>query len=186
MIIAVISGTSVLMPSGPGRCSICTMRSPPTLLLRILLTSPLLLFKVTACLAANLPDPLPGLWEQVDEKTGKVQALVRIVERPGGRYQGFVEKLFIAPGEDPNPRCEDCTDERKNQPVLGMRIISDLKRSGTDSFGEGEILDPDSGDTYRLKITIMDGGKKLDVRGFIGISLFGRSQIWLKASSQGK
>ena len=67
-----------------------------------------------------------------------------------------------------------------------MRIISDLKRSGTDSFGEGEILDPDSGDTYRLKITVMDGGKKLDVRGFIGISLFGRSQIWLQASSQGK
>ena len=166
------------------RCNIHAMHSSLPLLLRVLLISPLLLLKLSACLAANLADPLPGLWEQVDEKSGKLQALIRIVEHPSGRYQGFVEKLFIAAGEDPQPRCEDCTDERKNQPVLGMRIISELKRTGTNSFSDGEILDPDSGDTYRLKITVMDGGGKLDVRGFIGISLFGRSQVWLRATVQ--
>jgi uncharacterized protein (DUF2147 family) len=128
-------------------------------------------------------DPLVGLWAQADEKSGKVQALIRIIEKPPGRYQGFIEKLMTAPGEDPNPRCEDCKDERKNQPVLGMRIITDLRNTGAGTFGGGNILDPDNGDIYRLKISLIDGDQKLDVRGFIGISLFGRSQIWSKASS---
>jgi uncharacterized protein (DUF2147 family) len=124
--------------------------------------------------------PIQGVWAQTDDKTGKLQSLVRIVESKPGRYDGFVEKLYPAPGEDPNPRCEDCKGALKNQPVLGMKIISDLKAATDDRdvFHDGEILDPDSGDVYRLKITVLEGGKKLDVRGFIGISLFGRSQIW--------
>ena len=128
------------------------------------------------------PDPLSGLWAQIDEKSGKVQSLVRINQVAPGRYEGIIEKLFPAPGEDANPRCEDCKGARKNQPVLGMRIITGLKRNGSggDLFDGGEILDPDSGETYRLKITVLDAGKKLDVRGFIGFALFGRSQIWLR------
>ena len=140
-------------------------------------------------LAANqstTPDQLPGLWAQVDEKTSKVQSLVRIVEISPERYEGFVEKIYAAPGEDANPRCEDCKGARKNQPVLGMRIITGLKRSGSDRFDDGEILDPDSGDTYRLRIILLDAGKKLDVRGFIGIALFGRSQVWLREAVPSK
>ena len=137
---------------------------------------------------ADTQNKLVGLWAQIDEKTGKVQALVRIVEIAPEQYDGFVEKLFVAPGEDPNPRCEECKGARKNQPVLGMRIITGLKRANSngDIYQHGEILDPDSGDTYRLRITLLDSGKKLDVRGFIGIALFGRSQIWLKESNQSK
>ena len=137
---------------------------------------------------ADTQNKLVGLWSQIDEKTGKVQALVRIVEIAPEQYEGFVEKLFVAPGEDPNPRCEECKGARKNQPVLGMRIITGLKRANSngDIYQQGEILDPDSGDIYRLRITLLDSGKKLDVRGFIGIALFGRSQIWLKESNQSK
>ncbi len=150
-----------------------------------------LLICVAPGLAANTTDTqdkLIGLWSQVDEKTGKVQALVRIVEIAPEQYEGFIEKIFIAPGEDPNPRCEDCKGTRRNQPVLGMRIITGLKRASSkgELYHHGEILDPDSGDTYRLKITLLDSGKKLDVRGFVGIALFGRSQIWFRESNQTK
>ena len=128
------------------------------------------------------PSQLIGLWAQVDEKNGKVQSLVRIVEVAPGLYEGTVEKLFPILGDNLNPRCEECQGDRKNQPVLGMRIITGLRRTNgnANSFDGGEILDPDSGDIYRLKITILEAGKKLDVRGFIGISLFGRSQTWLR------
>ena len=154
----------------------------------ILFTASFLLICADQGLAADKPDQLPGLWEQIDENSGKIQSLVRIVEIAPERYEGFVEKIYAAPGEDANPRCEDCKGARKNQPVLGMRIITGLKRAvgRTDLFDDGEILDPDSGDTYRLRIKVLDAGRTLDVRGFIGISLFGRSQVWRKESGQAR
>lgn len=130
--------------------------------------------------AAGAVDPLPGIWEQFDDKTGKLQALVRIVQTPAGEYEGFIDQLFVEEDEDPNPRCELCSDERKNQPVVGMRIIEGLKREAPTVFSSGRILDPDSGDSYRLNITVINAGNRLEVRGFIGISLFGRTQIWRK------
>lgn len=133
-------------------------------------------------------DHLPGVWVQVDEKTGKSQSLVRISAAPAASYVGMVEKIFAAAGEDENPRCAACTGAEKNQPIRGMRIISGLKRAAFDSdvYDSGEILDPDSGEVYRLKITVLETGKKLDVRGFIGVSLFGRSQIWSRAPVEAK
>ena len=130
--------------------------------------------------ARNAAATPAGLWAQVDEKTGRPQSLVRIAERGDGGYEGFVARIFAAPGEDPDPRCEGCPGDRNNRPVLGMRIISGLKRSGTATFDGGEIFDPDSGDTYRLKITVLDNGRRLDVRGYLGFALFGRSQVWVR------
>lgn len=154
----------------------------------LLLLSALLIHAIQglATGSADAQSKLAGLWSQVDEKTGKIQSLVRIVEIAPTRYEGFVVKIYVAAGEDPNPRCEDCKGARKNQPVLGMRIITDLKRvpENNDVFDDGEILDPDTGETYRLRVTLLDGGKKLDVRGFVGIALFGRSQIWFRESGQ--
>ena len=134
--------------------------------------------------SAEAPDHLPGLWQQFDDKTGKLQALVRIGRNADGSYRGVVEKIIPEPGEDPNPKCDKCRDKRHDQPVLGMEIISRLKRSDETVYTDGEILDPDEGDTYRLKITVLDQGARLDVRGYLGISLFGRSQIWTRAKSQ--
>lgn len=138
----------------------------------------------TAAAATEPPDRLPGLWEQVDDKTGKLQGLVRITLSVDGSYRGVVEKIIPEPGDDPNPKCDKCRDKRRDQPVLGMEIISGLRRSEEQSYTGGEILDPDEGDIYRLKITVLDQGAKLDVRGYLGIALFGRSQIWLRAKSQ--
>ena len=119
-----------------------------------------------------------GLWKTIDDQTGKPRGLVRITEI-NGQYQGSVEKAFPKPGEDPNPKCEKCEGARRNQPVLGMTILWGLQRQG-DEYQGGEILDPETGKVYRVRMKLEDNGKKLDVRGFIGFSLFGRSQTWLR------
>jgi uncharacterized protein (DUF2147 family) len=118
-----------------------------------------------------------GLWRTIDDATGKAQSVVRIVEN-AGVLSGRIEHIFdSAPGWD--GRCGKCRDERKDQPVLGMVILTNLRKSGDDYTG-GEILDPESGNVYRCRLRVVEGGQKLEVRGFIGISLFGRTQLWLR------
>jgi uncharacterized protein (DUF2147 family) len=137
---------------------------------------------IAAVLAAPLAwadDTSPvGLWKTIDDSSGKPTALIRITEN-GGELQGKIEKLFREPGEELNPKCVACTDARKNQPILGMTIVSELRKQG-DEYDGGQILDPKNGKVYKSKVTLRDGGKKLDVRGYIGMPMFGRSQVWLR------
>lgn len=135
-----------------------------------------LIAALPAC-AQDMSSPV-GLWKNIDDITGKPKALIRIVEQ-NGEVRGKIEKLFLAPGEDPTPRCVKCQGENKDKPVLGMVFMSGLRKTGKDYSG-GEILDPDDGKVYRSKLTVVDGGKKLNVRGYIGVPMFGRSQIWLR------
>ena len=117
-----------------------------------------------------------GLWKTIDDVTGNERSYVRIVE-VAGELQGKVEKIFPFPGDDPENLCEKCEGERKNQPIVGMTILWGLKDEG-ETWKGGKILDPDNGKTYRCKMTVSDDGKELDVRGYIGISLIGRTQTW--------
>lgn len=119
-----------------------------------------------------------GLWRTVDDSTGKTRALVRISDE-GGELVGRIEKLFIQSGEDPQPVCSRCDGANKNQPVLGMVILRGLRRSGDEYIG-GEILDPETGSVYRSKIKLAEGNSKLNVRGYIGIPLIGRTQTWIR------
>jgi uncharacterized protein (DUF2147 family) len=122
-----------------------------------------------------------GLWKTVDDGTGRDKSLVRIVEQ-GGVYSGRVEKILDTEAP-PNAVCKDCTDERKDQPVLGMTIIRDVKQSPDDKsvFEGGDILDPNNGKIYRVRLKPIDNGRKLDVRGYIGTPLLGRTQTWIRA-----
>jgi uncharacterized protein (DUF2147 family) len=119
-----------------------------------------------------------GLWKTIDDHTGLPRGLVRITEVDGA-YEARVEKIFPKPGEDPNPKCEKCPGVRRNQPVIGMTILWGLVRHG-DEYENGEILDPENGRIYRARMKLESGGDKLEVRGFIGISLLGRSQTWIR------
>jgi uncharacterized protein (DUF2147 family) len=119
-----------------------------------------------------------GLWKNIDDITGKPKALIRITEDKG-ELRGVIEKLYLAPGDHPAPRCVKCTGASKDQPVIGMVFMSGLRKVG-DEYTGGEILDPDNGKVYRSKLTVVDGGKKVNVRGYIGMPLFGRSQIWVR------
>ncbi|WP_374585057.1 DUF2147 domain-containing protein [Pseudoduganella sp.] len=132
-----------------------------------------------AAAPAFAQDPSPvGLWKNIDDVSGKPKALIRITEE-NGVVQGKIEKLFRAPGEEQNPVCDKCTDARKNQPIIGMVFMSGLKKDGQEYAG-GEILDPDNGKVYKSKLKVADGGKKLEVRGYIGVPLLGRSQTWVR------
>ncbi len=90
---------------------------------------------------------------------------------------GKVAELMNLETDDPNPTCDDCPGERKGQPVKGMTILWGVEREGNEWSG-GTILDPESGDTYDASLELREGGQKLDVRGFIGFSMLGRTQTW--------
>jgi len=119
-----------------------------------------------------------GLWKTIDDDSKKEKSLVRISEA-GGVFSGKIEKV-LDPDTKPDARCDKCTDERKDQPILGLPIIRNVKASGDDAtlWDGGEILDPNNGKTYKVRLKPADGGKKLEVRGYIGAPLLGRTQTW--------
>jgi uncharacterized protein (DUF2147 family) len=116
-----------------------------------------------------------GNWTTIDDATGKKRAVIKI-SVSGGVLTGTVAKIYPQPGD--SGVCEKCPDGFKNKPILGMQIIWGLKDDGKGQWSGGNILDPKSGKVYRAKITV--DGNKLKVRGFIGFSLLGRTQTWVK------
>jgi len=117
-----------------------------------------------------------GVWTTINDKTGKPEGRVHIEERDG-EYVGTV--LAVLSQTDPHPTCDRCKGELKGRPVVGMTILQGLRRSG-DAFTGGSLLDPDDGETYRCNAALVDAGSRLELRGYIGISLFGRTQTWVR------
>ena len=126
---------------------------------------------------ANELSPV-GLWKTIDDNTGKPRGLVRIM-KVNGEYRGKVEKIFLKPGEDPDPRCEKCEGTQHNQPVIGMTILWGLTKQG-DEYQGGSVLDPETGKVYSARMKLGDQGGKLSVRGFIGFAILGRTQTWVR------
>ena len=120
-----------------------------------------------------------GLWKTIDDETGKEKSFVRITEA-AGVLSGKVEKI-VDPAKQEQV-CQECTDARKGQKVLGMTIIEGLKKNDDGTMWEGgTILDPNNGKVYKARMSLKDGGRTLDVRGFIGFALIGRTQTWQRA-----
>src|SRR5689334_14557791 len=119
-----------------------------------------------------------GFWSTVSDDDGRPTAIVEIRQQPGGEYVGIVRGLLVAASHEDSV-CARCTDERRGQPVVGMTILRHMRQDG-DEWSGGEILDPENGKTYRAKMKLADGGQKLIVRGYVGVSLFGRSQTWIR------
>jgi len=117
-----------------------------------------------------------GLWEQVDDNTGRPESWFKITER-NGLYVGNLVKIFFKPGEDENWVCDRCEGAEKAAPVLGLALIKGMRRNGY-SYENGTIMDPRDGSVYRALMRLSPDGNKLEVRGYLGISLFGRSQTW--------
>jgi uncharacterized protein (DUF2147 family) len=117
-----------------------------------------------------------GLWEQVDDD-GRVGGWFQIYDRGDGIYEGKIVKMFLKPGEKPNPICTKCPGEQKNQPTLGLTLIKGMQRKGR-HYENGTILDPRDGSVYQARMEISPDGQRLMLRGFLGIDLFGQSQIW--------
>ena len=115
-----------------------------------------------------------GLWKTIDDDGKTAKSLVRISEQ-GGTLVGSIDKL-LDPAAPTDSKCDKCSDDRKDKPVVGLQIIRGVKAEGDGVWGGGEILDPNNGKTYRTRLKPVDGGKKLEMRGYIGP--FYRSQLW--------
>ena len=134
-------------------------------------------FSAALCASMALANSPVGQWHTLDDKTGEVKSVVVIFEQQGV-VRGRVEKV-LRKDADPAAKCDKCSDDRKNQPVVGMEIIRGAKKAGGKNVWEdGEILDPENGKTYALRLTPIENGAKLEVRGSIGP--FGRTQTWVR------
>lgn len=145
---------------------------------RFAMAASLLLAAGTA-LAAN--DSPVGNWKTIDDETGQAKSIVQITDN-NGDLQAHVVKLLNRSPEDiardgEVALCKKCDGERKNKPVEGLNIMWGVHKDD-DAWDGGKILDPKTGKVYKVKLSMRDGGQKLSVRGFIGFSLFGRSQVW--------
>ena len=118
-----------------------------------------------------------GLWRNIDDKTGEAKAEIRIRDT-AGTLTGVLEKRLLKDAK-PDDLCKECSDDRKDKPLLGLEIIRGAKKAeGKDVWEGGKILDPENGRNYTLRMTPIEGGKKLEVRGSIGP--FGRTQTWIR------
>jgi uncharacterized protein (DUF2147 family) len=143
---------------------------------KALAVSALLLCSVSGALANDV-SPV-GRWKTINDKTGAQDGLIEITQS-GDELSGRIIKIIPQPGDDADGLCHKCDGAEKNQPIVGMTILRGFKRDG-DEWNGGTILDPRSGDVYSSEMHLDESGKKLFVRGYIGISLLGRTTTWIR------
>ena len=131
--------------------------------------------------AASFAQATPvGLWKTIDDETKKEKSLIRVSET-GGVLTGTLEK-FLDPATKPDVVCDKCSDERKDKSILGMTLVRNVKKNANDAalWDGGDILDPNNGKVYKARLKPVDGGQKLEVRGYIGVPMIGRTQTWVR------
>ena len=129
---------------------------------------------------ANAADPLNGtVWKTIDDKTKQPKATVKFTEQKNGTLTASIQSI-LTPGEE--NACTKCEGPYHNKSLKGLTIVRGLKNTGGTSYDGGSILDPQTGKTYKLKRKLADGGKKLELRGFVGVAALGRNQTWVRVN----
>lgn len=136
---------------------------------------------MSAFVFADTNSPV-GFWKTIDDVTGKPKSILKISEAPDHTLSGQIIKIFPRPGKDQNEVCEACKGDLHNKRIVGMVILTGMTLDG-DKWSGGRIMDPLNGKFYRCIIRVMNGGKELSVRGYIGLPIIGRSQTWYRVAS---
>ncbi len=123
---------------------------------------------------------ISGLWQSIDDKTGAPKGLVELKMDTQGVYTGTIKKITPRVGYTPKEFCVNCPAPYTGKPMIGLKAITGLKHINGMDYGEGKILDPNTGKIYSLKARLSNNGKRLQLRGYIGISALGRSQTWIR------
>lgn len=127
-------------------------------------------------------DNLSGIWKNIDDKTGSIKAVIEIHQEQDNTYTGKITKITPRPDYTPQETCVNCPGVFKNRPILGMNILSGLKNIGKNQYSHGKLIDPLSGNIYNTKAKLSSNGQLLMLRGYIGVSVLGRSQTWIKVN----
>jgi uncharacterized protein (DUF2147 family) len=138
----------------------------------------LLGFVSSVIYAADTNSPV-GYWKTIDDVTGNPKSIVKIYETPNHTLQGQVMRIFPSPGKDQNEVCTACEGINHNKRIVGMNILWGMVFDG-EKWNSGRILDPKTGNIYRCTLRVTDGGKNMDVHGYIGLSFIGRTQTWIR------
>jgi uncharacterized protein (DUF2147 family) len=132
--------------------------------------------------AESINDPLVGKWKTVDDRTGYSRADVEISKKPDGTYEGIIVATRSVPGTEKMLLCTNCPGNLKGKPFLGLPFIWGFKQNPDNprEFNHGRVLDPIGGKIYQGKARISASGKHLNLRGYVGVSVIGRSVTWIK------
>ena len=135
---------------------------------------------ITLIITITFSQDITGTWRYIDDKTGEPKGLVKMEKQANGTYAGTALKATPRPGYTAKEFCTNCPAPYTNKPIIGMEVISGLKTEDQINYTNGKIIDPVSGKLYSLKGKVSPNGKKLFLRGYIGVSAVGRSQTWLR------
>lgn len=136
---------------------------------------------LTAVSSFTFAEDITGLWQSIDDKTGAPKALVEIRQEANGTYAGKVVKITPRSGYTPKETCVDCPAPYTNKPIVGLDVLTGLKYANGLNYNNGRILDPNTGKLYSMKAKLSANGKRLHLRGYLGVSALGRNQIWIRA-----
>ncbi len=143
-------------------------------------------FKILAALllsassSAIFAEDISGTWKNIDDKTGSSKAILEIRQESNGTYTAKIIKVTPRPGYTPKETCVNCPAPYTNKPILGMDVVKGLKPAGGSNFTQGKIIDPLTGHIYSMKAKLSPNGKRLTLRGYVGVSALGRSQTWIR------
>ena len=143
-------------------------------------------FKILAALllsvssSAVFAEDISGSWKNIDDKTGSSKAILEIRQETNGTYTAKVVKVTPRPGYTAKETCVNCPAPYTDKPILGMDVLKGLKPAAGSNFTQGKIIDPLSGHIYSMKAKLSPNGKRLTLRGYVGVSALGRSQTWIR------
>ena len=129
----------------------------------------------------SFAEDLAGTWQQIDDKTGSPKAITEIRKEPNNTYTGTIVKVTPRPGYNPQKTCNNCPAPYTNKAILGMDVLTGLKHvEGTTNYEKGRVIDPLAGKVYDAKVRLNNNGKRMTLRGYVGVSALGRSQTWIR------